>query len=93
MHKAVEAIGEARNDFDIFRALARRLGYEHTFSEGRDEMAWCQWVYDQLRAKAAAKGVALPGWRVSIFLKEQFVIKPSPPSRAPPKDQNESEFR
>ena len=39
MHRAIDPVGEARNDFDIFRALARRLGYEAAFTEGRDEMA------------------------------------------------------
>ena len=47
MHRAIDPVGEARNDFDIFRALAARLGYEQAFTEGRDEMGWCQWVYDQ----------------------------------------------
>ena len=28
MHRAIDPVGEARNDFDIFRALAQRLGYE-----------------------------------------------------------------
>ena len=27
---------EAKNDFDIFRALAQRLGYEQAFNEDRD---------------------------------------------------------
>jgi biotin/methionine sulfoxide reductase len=63
MHRAIDPVGEARNDFDIFRALAQRLGYEAAFTEGRDEMAWCQWIYDRARANAAAKGVALPGFQ------------------------------
>ena len=41
MHRAIDPVHEARNDFDIFRALARRLGYEQAFTEGRDEMGWC----------------------------------------------------
>ena len=56
MHRAIDPIGEARNDFDIFRALARRLGYETAFTEDRDEMGWCQWVYDQVRASATRQG-------------------------------------
>jgi len=46
MHRAIDPIGDAKNDFDIFRVLARHLGYESAFTEDRDEMAWCQWVYD-----------------------------------------------
>src|SRR5215831_11124612 len=63
MHRALDPVGEARNDFDIFRALARRLGYEDKFTERRDELGWCQWVYDQVRANAKAKGIELPGFQ------------------------------
>ena len=61
MHRAIDPVGEARNDLDILRELARRLGYEQAFTEGRDEMGWCQWVYDRLRKSAQDKGVTLPG--------------------------------
>jgi biotin/methionine sulfoxide reductase len=76
MHRAIDPVGEARNDFDIFAALARRLGYEDKFTENRDEMAWCQWVYDQVRASAASKGVELPGFQQ--FWAEGFVELPPP---------------
>jgi len=41
-NQAVPAQGEARNDYQVFRALASRLGFEERFSEGRDEEAWLQ---------------------------------------------------
>jgi biotin/methionine sulfoxide reductase len=74
MHRAIDPMGDAKNDFDIFRALARHLGYENAFTEDRDEMAWCQWVYDQVRASATAKGIALPGFQQ--FWAEGFVELP-----------------
>ena len=74
MHRAIDPIGESRNDFDIFRALAKRLGYELAFTEDRDEMGWCQWVYDQVRASATSKGIALPGFQQ--FWAEGFVELP-----------------
>jgi biotin/methionine sulfoxide reductase len=74
MHRAIDPIGDAKNDFDIFRALARHLGYESAFTEDRDEMAWCQWVYDQVRASATAKGIAFPGFQQ--FWAEGFVELP-----------------
>ena len=40
MHKAIAPVGEARDDFSIFRDLAARLGCEAAFTEGRDERAW-----------------------------------------------------
>ena len=78
MHQAIKPIGQARNDFDIFGALAARLGYEQAFTEGRDEMGWCQWLYDRVRAGAATKGVTLPGFQQ--FWAEGFIEFP-PPTR------------
>ena len=75
MHRAIDPVADAKNDFDILRALAQRLGYERAFTEGRDEMGWCQWVYDRVRA-SAAKGVALPGFQQ--FWAEGFVELPPP---------------
>src|SRR5258708_6967163 len=76
MHRAIDPVGDAKNDFDIFRALAQRLGYERAFTEDRDEMGWCQWVYDRVRASATAKGVTLPGFQQ--FWAEGFVELPPP---------------
>jgi biotin/methionine sulfoxide reductase len=76
MHRALDPVGEARNDFDIFRALAMRLGYEQTFTADRDEIGWCQWVYDRVRASAAKKGIPLPGFQQ--FWAEGFVELPPP---------------
>ena len=76
MHRAIDPVREARNDFDIFRALARRLGYEQAFTEGRDEMGWVQWVYDDMRAAAEKQGVPLPGFQQ--FWAEGFVEMPPP---------------
>jgi biotin/methionine sulfoxide reductase len=76
MHQAIAPVGEARNDFDIFRALADRFGYEAAFTEGRDEMGWCQFLYDRFRAGAERKGVSLPGFQQ--FWAEGFVQLPPP---------------
>jgi anaerobic dimethyl sulfoxide reductase subunit A len=35
-------VGQSRNDYDILRSLADRLGFEAAFSEGRDESAWLE---------------------------------------------------
>ena len=78
MHQAIAPVGEARNDFDIFRALADRSGYEAAFTEGRDEMGWCQFLYDRFRTGAERKGVSLPGFQQ--FWAEGFVQLP-PPAR------------
>lgn len=76
MHQAIPPVGEARNDFDIFSALADRLGFEAAFTEGRDEMSWCQFIYDRFRTSAMRKGIDLPGFQE--FWAEGFVELPPP---------------
>lgn len=39
--------GEARDDYDIFTALAVRLGCENTFTEGRSSREWQQHMYQR----------------------------------------------
>lgn len=60
MQKAVEPVGEARNDFDIFSALAERLGYAEAFTKGRDEQAWLRHLYEQMRRGAGTNAAAIP---------------------------------
>ena len=60
MHKAIEPLGEARNDFDIFSDLSGRLGFREVFTEGRDEMAWLRHIYDVCRQQAAQFQTELP---------------------------------
>ncbi len=49
MHKAIDPLGEARSDYEIFSGLARRMGVESAFTEGRDEMDWIRHLYDKSR--------------------------------------------
>lgn len=60
MHKAIEPVGQSRPDFDIFNALAGRLGVAAAFNEGRDEMGWLRHIYAESRAAAAAQGHEMP---------------------------------
>jgi trimethylamine-N-oxide reductase (cytochrome c) len=60
MKQVVAPVGEARNDYDIFRGVAQRLGFEQAFTEGRDEMAWARLFYDGAVAAARSRGVSAP---------------------------------
>ena len=60
MEKAIEPVGEARNDFDIFAGLAGRLGFADAYTEGRDEMGWLRHIYDLARQQAAGQKLELP---------------------------------
>ena len=47
--KLVEPPGECRSDYAICAELARSLGVEEAFTEGRDERGWVEWVLDRYR--------------------------------------------
>ena len=49
MAKAVEPIGQARHDYDIFSALADRLHVGGSFTEGRTADEWVRHLYDEFR--------------------------------------------
>jgi len=52
MHKAIDPVGEARHDFDIFLDLAQRVGCGEVFAEGRDEAGWLRHIYGGFRERA-----------------------------------------
>lgn len=52
------AMHQARNDYDIFRELAERLGYGDAFTQGRDEQAWLEALYEECRGRQ--QGVEWP---------------------------------
>jgi biotin/methionine sulfoxide reductase len=52
MQRAIDPVGEARNDFDILSDLAARLGCTEAFTEGRDEAAWLRHTYGVFKERA-----------------------------------------
>ena len=58
--QALEPVGAARNDHDIFADLAERLGFREGFTEGRDEAGWLRHLYALSRERASERGFALP---------------------------------
>ncbi|CUR60773.1 putative biotin sulfoxide reductase [metagenome] len=49
MHQVVEPVGEARDDHAVLAALAERLGFEKTFTEGRSPHEWLEHLYEEWR--------------------------------------------
>jgi trimethylamine-N-oxide reductase (cytochrome c) len=60
MKKVVDPVFEARNDYDIFAAVAERLGKGKEFTEGRSEMDWIRSFYDAALAQAKLKKIPMP---------------------------------
>ena len=60
MRQAVDPFGESRSDYETFSGLAKRFGVAEEFTQGRDEMQWVRYMYDETRENASAAGVDLP---------------------------------
>ncbi|BBK40560.1 biotin sulfoxide reductase [Allostella vacuolata] len=62
MKKVLEPFGEARDDHAIFAALARRLGVEAEFTEGRTPDQWLRHLYEPTRRALEAKTGSAPSF-------------------------------
>jgi len=60
MRQVLQPVAQARNDFDILSGLAARLGFEHAYTEGRNEMGWLRHMYDGAKQIALERGYAPP---------------------------------
>ena len=60
MEQASAPAGEARDDYDILRGVARHMGVEAKFSEGRTAEEWQRWIYDVSRQKVSGDGIEMP---------------------------------
>jgi trimethylamine-N-oxide reductase (cytochrome c) len=45
-HQCIEPVGESRSDYNIFAALADRLGFGEAYTEGRSVDGWLRRIYD-----------------------------------------------
>jgi biotin/methionine sulfoxide reductase len=62
MHQITEPWGEARDDYDIFAALAARLGAEAEFTEGRTTRQWLRHLYERTRVALSEQGQPAPSF-------------------------------
>lgn len=54
---------QARDDHEILRGLADRLGFEAAFTDGRDVDGWLSWLYERFRAQDADLPDEATFWR------------------------------
>ncbi|MDX5402505.1 MAG: molybdopterin-dependent oxidoreductase, partial [Rhodobacterales bacterium] len=78
MDRAIDPVGQARDDHAIFRGIAARLGVEQAFTEGRSPEDWIRWLYDVSRQAVARGGVELPSFDA---LREQGWVKVPYPAK------------
>ena len=76
MPKAVNPPGLAKVEYDIYSALAERLGTANAFTEGRKEGDWLQHMWAETQRAAQDFGAALPDW--DTFIAGDIVELPDP---------------
>jgi biotin/methionine sulfoxide reductase len=68
MPRALEPFGEARDDYEAFSELAKRLDVYDDFTDGRTARDWVEHIYDRFRARVGERGVDVPDfdefWRI-----------------------------
>jgi biotin/methionine sulfoxide reductase len=62
MKKAVEAPGEARDDYAIFADISERIGTRRAYTENRTSVEWLRYLFESSRERADRFGIELPGF-------------------------------
>ncbi len=60
MSKLTEPYGQSRDDFHIFSGIAKVMGVEKKFTEGRSVGEWIRWIYDKTKLDALAMDIKMP---------------------------------
>jgi len=63
MHKLVDSQDESRSDYEIFAAIAAKLGFGDKYTEGKSDMNWIESFYDEARADGKKKGLSMPDFK------------------------------
>jgi biotin/methionine sulfoxide reductase len=57
MPRALEPYGEARDDYEVFSELSKRLDTWDDFTEGRTARDWVEHIYERFRGRVGERGV------------------------------------
>ena len=63
MSKLVDPYGQARNDYEIFTGIAKKMGVEKKFTENRNQEEWQEWIYNQTFNRATAANIKIPTYK------------------------------
>ncbi|MEY2407095.1 MAG: biotin/methionine sulfoxide reductase [Acidimicrobiaceae bacterium] len=59
MPRAIEPVGEARDDYEVFAELSKRLDTWNEFTEGRTARDWVEHIYERFRGRVAERDVTV----------------------------------
>ncbi len=78
IQKAIEPVGESKDDFEICREICKRWGYEKEFTDGKTQMEWIKSFYNKSISQAAMKNIKIP--KFDDFWKQGFAKFDTPQS-------------
>lgn len=76
MQALIEPQGQSRNEYDIYTDLAKRLGIDQAFTEGRSDEDWLKLMWQQTKDAAKAHDLTLPDWEG--FINGDVITIPDP---------------
>ncbi|MEM7289704.1 MAG: molybdopterin-dependent oxidoreductase, partial [Pseudomonadota bacterium] len=76
MPAAIDPLYQSRTEFDIYASISERLDKFDEFTDGKDENAWLEELWEQTRKKGKDVGMELPQW--SEFIAGDVVETPDP---------------
>ena len=79
MDQVLPKFGQARTDYKIFSGIAKRLGFDDEFTEGRDESEWIRYLFEQTRDRCIAEGTPFPEFDEFVQEGRMQVDTPSKP--------------
>lgn len=77
MRQAIDPVGDSRPDYEIFAGMARKMGIEEKYTEGRTPEDWINHLWDQTRQRAGAAGFELPSLD-DLRTQETHSLPPNP---------------
>ncbi|WP_082478126.1 MULTISPECIES: molybdopterin guanine dinucleotide-containing S/N-oxide reductase [unclassified Rhizobium] len=82
MKKLIEPVGEARDDYEIFAHIARRLGTFEAFTENRTSREWLSHLYEPTREALAAGGHEAPDFE-DFWVRGELLLPLEPDDGGP----------
>ncbi|MEZ5924220.1 MAG: molybdopterin-dependent oxidoreductase [Hyphomicrobiaceae bacterium] len=76
MQQAIPPVGGARHDYDVLTGIARALGIEEAFTEGRTGEEWLERMWTSAQTRAEQAGFSLP--ELAAFREQGMADRPSP---------------
>ena len=62
MSKLIEPYKLARDDYEIFSNISKKMGVKDKFTEGRNQEEWQKWIYSETSRKAESANIELPSY-------------------------------